>query len=107
MFIAGSILFVGGVLETCFVANALEWVIFIPIDFSASPGSTLGLALTLSGLALAVFGLVTGLHFARDRAWYMKELSNASLAEGGLVATQKAKKKGGSSLGTRAPAKAS
>jgi hypothetical protein len=107
MFIAGSILFVGGVLETSMVANTLEWVLFIPIDFSAAPGTTLGLALTLSGLALAVFGLVTGIHFARDRAWYMKELGNNSYAEGNVMASKKAKKKSGSSSSTRSPPKPS
>lgn len=107
MFIAGSILFVGGVLETSMVANTLEWVLFIPIDFSAAPGTTLGLALTLSGLALAVFGLVTGTHFARNRAWYMKELSNASFRDAGIALNKRAEKKHEPSARTPPPSKAS
>ncbi len=103
MFIAGSVLFVGGILETSLVANEVQWLLFIPVGFSAVPGGTLGLALTLSGLALAVFGLVTGAHFARDRAWYMNELSNASVAEGSVVASKRVKKKAQKTASPRSP----
>jgi hypothetical protein len=97
MFIAGSILFVGGVLETLVVTELLgehlEWFLFVPLGFSAVPGCVLGLALTLSGLALIVFGLVAGTYFARDRVWYMRELHTASSIEESAVAKRKKKKK--------------
>ncbi len=92
MFIAGSVLFVGGILETTFVADRLDWILFIPFGFSPQPGCVLGLALTLSGLALAVFGLVTGTYFARDRAWYMRELSHSDFPEKIAVSRKKNKK---------------
>ncbi len=92
MFIAGSVLFVGGVLETLVVARRVEWVLFVPVGFSLEPGCVLGMALTLSGLALLVFGLVAGTYFARDRAWYMRELRNASFVEESAVLKKKRKK---------------
>ncbi len=93
MFIAGSVLFVGGVLATLFTADLVEWLLFVPVGFSKTPGTVLGLALTLSGLALIVFGLVTGIYFARDRAWYMYELKNADFIEESAVAKKKRGKK--------------
>lgn len=93
MFIAGSVLFVGGVLETLFVAEELEWVLFVPVGFSGSPGCVLGLVLTFSGLALVVFGLVTGIYFARDRVWYMRELRSASFVEEGAVVRKRRRRK--------------
>jgi hypothetical protein len=64
MFIAGSILFVGGILETHSVAERVEWISFMPVAFSTSPGTIRGLAMTLSGLALVVFSLVAGVFFS-------------------------------------------
>lgn len=89
MFIAGSILFIGGILETLFVADWVEWVLFIPVGLSPPPGCVLGLALTLSGLLLAVFGLVAGTYFARGRAWYMCELSQSDFPEKLAVSRKK------------------
>ena len=97
MFIAGSVLFVGGVLETLFVAESVEWVLFVPVGFSVAPGCVLGLALTLSGLALMVFGLVAGTYFARARGWFMRELRGASFIEESVVARKKRQKKSDSS----------
>ncbi len=93
MFIAGSILFVGGVLETLFIAERVEWVLFVPVGFSVTPGCILGLALTLSGLTLMVFGLGAGTYFSRDRSWYMRELRNASIVEESAVEIRKSKEK--------------
>ena len=93
MFIAGSVLFVGGILETLFVAELVEWALFVPVGFSETPGDVLGLALTLSGLALIVFGLVAGIYFARARVWYIRELRNASFIEESIVVEKRRKKK--------------
>jgi len=93
MFIAGSILFVGGVLETLLVGELVEWVVFLPVAFTANPGSTLGLVLTLSGLALIIFGLITGIYFARDRGWYMRELSKSHLIDKNSITRRKRTKR--------------
>ena len=102
MFIAGSVLFVGGILETLFVAEfsgqRLEWILFVPVGFSSVPGCVLGLALTLSGLALMVFGLVAGIFFARDRVWFMRELRSARFMEDGAIANKRTKRKDVKSL---------
>ncbi len=85
MFIAGSVLFVGGILETLFVSETVNWILFVPVGLSPTPGCMLGLALTLSGLVLITFGLVAGIYFARDRAWYMKELRNNEVVERNII----------------------
>ena len=63
------------------IAESVMWVLFIPVGLSEVPGCLLGLGLTLSGLALIVFGLAAGVHFARGRIWYMRELGSTSVAE--------------------------
>ena len=93
MFIAGSIMFVGGILETLFVAELVDWVLFVPIGFSATPGCILGLTLTLSGLALMGYGLVAGTYFARNRTWYMHELGSTSSGNKGIIARRRNKKR--------------
>jgi hypothetical protein len=85
MFIAGSVLYVGGVLETLLVAETVNWLLCIPVSLSGVPGCLFGLALTLSGLALMVFGLIAGTYFARDRGWYMTELKNTSIVDEKVV----------------------
>jgi hypothetical protein len=89
MFIAGSVLYVGGVLETLLVAERVNWLLCIPISLSEAPGCLFGLALTLSGLTLMVFGLIAGTYFARDRGWYMSELKNTSIVEEKVVTRKK------------------
>lgn len=89
MFIAGSVLFVGGILETLFVADEVSWLLFVPFSFSGMPGCLVGLALTLGGLTLMVFGLAAGIYFSRDRGWYMRELQNANVVEEGVVSRKK------------------
>ncbi|UCE96596.1 MAG: hypothetical protein JSV51_03080 [Candidatus Bathyarchaeota archaeon] len=93
MFIAGSVLFVGGVSQTLLIAEQLMWILFIPVGFTVTLGSLLGLALTLSGIALMVFGLVAGTYFSRNRGWYMHELRNAWFVEEKAVARRKKRKK--------------
>jgi len=93
MFIAGSVLFIGGILETLIITELVNWVLFVPVGLSTTPGCILGLALTLSGLTLMVFGLAAGTHFSRARTWYIRELQNASSIEESLVARKKRKRK--------------
>jgi hypothetical protein len=89
MFIAGSVLFVGGLLETLFVSDEVTWFLFVPVSFSGTAGCLVGLALTLSGLTLMVYGLVVGTHYSRDRRWYMRELQNSSVVEENIVSRRK------------------
>jgi len=89
MFIAGSVLYVGGVLETLLLADSVDWLLCVPVSPSGVPGSIFGLALTISGLALMVFGLIAGTYFARDRGWYMSELKNTSVVDEKVVPRKK------------------
>jgi len=77
MFITGCIFFVGGVLITVSRTTNPGWFIFFPYNPRPDPTSILGLALTLSGMALLVYGIVVGIYYSRKRSWYMQELSRA------------------------------
>jgi hypothetical protein len=77
MFIAGAVFYVGGVLETLTITSLPDWFLIFPYKFTSNPSSFLGLALTLCGITLLVYGLAAGTFYAHDRAWYMKELYKA------------------------------
>lgn len=85
----GSIFFVGGVLETVIVAENPEWFGIIPYHLTPHPYSLLGLSLTSVGIALLILGIVLGIHYARERAWYMKELHKAYAVEEQKLRTEK------------------
>lgn len=93
MFLAGTVLFVGGVQETLTLANDLQWFVIIPYCTQPEAGTVLGLTLMIGGLFLIVFGIGTGLHFSNDRGWYMRELSKANSIEE-TMANEKAVKNG-------------
>ncbi len=83
----------GGVLITLFVADSVSWFFLVPVGLSEQPGCLLGTSLTLSGSALAIFGLVAGIYFARSRAWYIHELSSVDLADERVVEREEQKEK--------------
>ncbi|MEM1589587.1 MAG: hypothetical protein QW175_04125 [Candidatus Bathyarchaeia archaeon] len=85
MFLAGTVFFVGGVLETLFISQFIgespQWFAFIPYHTEAHVGAVMGLALIIGGLTLIVYGIVAGINYSRDRSWYMNELRKANSLE--------------------------
>lgn len=91
MFLAGSVFFVGGILSSLSLNEEPSWFLFIPYFAEFTQGMFLELAFLVAGLFLIVVGIATGLHYYRDRSWYMQELCKANTAET-LVRDQKASK---------------
>ena len=77
MFIAGIILFVGGLLSTMYSTDNLKWLIFLPYNLTSNPASFLGLTLTLSGIIVSIYGIVVGIFYSRKRAFYIQQLYQA------------------------------
>jgi hypothetical protein len=87
--IIGSIFFVGGVLETVIKAENPSWFLIIPYYLTSHPYSLLGLSFTLVGVFLLALGVILGIHYARERSWYMRELHRAHFVEEQKLRTQK------------------
>ncbi len=92
--IIGSIFFVGGLLETVTTVENPEWFLIIPYHLTPHPYSLLGLSLTSVGLVLIFLGIGLGVHYARDRSWYMEELHKARLLEDQRLKIEKKIKSG-------------
>lgn len=85
MFLAGTMLFVGGILITLSITSEPNWLLFIPYYTEAHAGAVLALALTFSGFSLLIFGIIAGIHYSNDRGWYMQELHKANSVEDSLL----------------------
>jgi len=77
MFLTGAVFFVGGVLMTISRTENPSWFMFFPYNPMPDTTSVLGLALTVSGITLLVYGVAVGVYYSRKRTWYMQELSKA------------------------------
>jgi len=98
MFIAGAVFFIGGILETLATSNAPDWFLFFPYHFTPEPSGVLGLALTLCGITLLIYGIGMGLFYAHDRTWYMQELYKAHSAEMSTTGTKRQRKRNAKTL---------
>jgi len=91
MFVAGTILFIGGILITLNMTSQPDWFILIPYYAKPDPGTFLALSLAFSGIALTIFGIAAGLLCSRERGWYMKELQKASSMDDAMMHKQAGK----------------
>jgi hypothetical protein len=81
MFLAGSVFFVGGLLSSLGMGREPSWFLFIPYIADSTQVMVLEVALLLTGLLLIFSGIGVGVHYYRDRGWYMRELGKANNAE--------------------------
>ena len=81
MFLAGSVFFVGGILSSLGMGREPSWFLFIPYLAGSTQVMFLEIAFLIVGLFLIVAGIGMGMHYFRDRSWYMRELGKANNAE--------------------------
>jgi uncharacterized membrane protein YiaA len=78
MFLAGAVFFIGGVMTNLSLGKDFSWFLIIPYRTEPLAGALLGLALTVCGVFLVVVGMAAGVHYSRDRGWYMQEMRKAN-----------------------------
>ena len=81
IFLAGSVFLVGGILSSLGMGREPSWFLFIPYLADSTQVMLLEIVLLLTGLSLIFSGIGVGVHYCRDRGWYMKELGKANNAE--------------------------
>lgn len=88
MFLAGSVFIVGGILSSLVMSREISWFLFIPYVADFTEAMFLEIAFLMVGLVLSVSGIGAGMHYYRDRNWYLKELSKAKDTEN-IMKTQR------------------
>ena len=81
--IIGAVFFVGGLVVTVLTVEIPGWYLTVPLQLLIS------LSLASVGVALLGLGIVLGIHYAKERSWYMKELHRAYAVEEQKLRIQK------------------
>jgi len=72
--ILGSVFLVGGMLLTLMTVQKPQWFLIFPYQVGSSPYDFLGLAFTLLGVTMLLGGIVLGIYYGAQRAWYSNAL---------------------------------
>lgn len=102
VFLAGAVFFIGGILATLSLPDTPQWFLIIPYRPVPDPGMFLSFALLIGGIILIAFGVIAGIHYAKDRSWYIKELHKANSAEESLMYKETLTKNGRRKRNSRA-----
>jgi cytochrome b subunit of formate dehydrogenase len=77
MFLTGTVFGVGGIISSLVMSQEPSWFLFIPYIADFSQAMFLEIALLVVGFALCISGIAIGLHYYRDRNWYLQQLAKA------------------------------
>ena len=77
MFLTGTIFGVGGIISSLVMSQEPSWFLFIPYIEGYTQATFLEILLLIIGLALCISGTAIGLHYYRDRNWYLQQLAKS------------------------------
>jgi cytochrome b subunit of formate dehydrogenase len=77
MFLTGAIFGVGGIISSLVMSQEPSWFLFIPYIAGFTEATFLEIVLLIIGFALCISGIAVGLHYYRDRNWYLQQLARA------------------------------